>query len=278
MSAEHADCTVLVASCDRYADVIGPFGRLFARFWPDCPFEVVLVTETDIGPVAGVSRVVACGAGGTWAGRLVRALDTVTTPYVLMLCDDYYLEAPVDTARLLARLDQARRLNAANLRLVPNPRRFRPRPAADGLPLGEYPKNTAYCISTLAGFWARDFLRRLAARTASIWEFERYGSFACADEPRPLLVTPAREFPFVDAVHKGYWEPFGCAVCARNGIALDFSVRGRPPLKVRLTEAFKAFVFAVFPATWIVRVQNLLGVGAREKPQAKGNTGDRQAR
>ncbi len=278
MAAANADCTVLVASCDRYADVIGPFGRLFARFWPDCPFEVVLVTESDPGPVAGVSRVLACGTGGTWASRLVQALDTVTTPYVLMLCDDYYLEAPVDTARLLARLDQARRLNAANLRLIPNPRDFRPW-AAEGLPLGEYPKNTAYCISTLAGFWARDFLRRLAAQADSIWEFERHGSFSCADERRPLLVTPTREFPFVDAVHKGYWEPFGCAVCARNGITLDFAARGRPPLKVRLSETFKAWVFALFPATWIVRVQNLLDIGAKEsKDKRRDGTGERTAR
>ena len=272
MPGASTDCTVLVASCDRYADVVEPFGRLFARYWPDCPFEVVLVTETDPGPLPGVSRTLACGPGGNWAGRLVRALDTISTPYVLMLCDDYLLAQPVDTARMLARLAQARRLDAANLRLVPNPRRFRPWPAAAGdedLPLGEYPKNTAYCISTLAGFWARDFLRRLAAQADSIWEFERYGSFACADEPRPLLVTPTQEFPFVDAVHKGYWEPFGLAVCSRNGIEPDTTVRGLPPWRVRVTEGFKALVFALFPATWIVRVQNLIGAGAKEKPASK---------
>ena len=40
-------CTVLVASCDKYADLLGPFSALWRKFWPDCPFEVVLVTESE---------------------------------------------------------------------------------------------------------------------------------------------------------------------------------------------------------------------------------------
>ena len=255
-------CTVLVASCDKYADLLGPFSVLWRKFWPDCPFEVVLVTENE--PLSArdscFDRVVACGAGGNWCSRLVQTLDTIATPYVLMLCDDYYLESPVDTQLVLSRLDQARTFDAVNLRLIPNPkpsRAFR-----DGLM--EYRKQTAYCISTLAGIWNREFLRGLADGRSSIWEFERYGSFAVGGESRPLLVTPVREFPFVDAVHKGCWEKFGLAVCRANGIEPDLSVRGLPPFRTRFVEGLKALVFALVPATLIVRVQNALGVGARE--------------
>lgn len=264
------DLTVLVASCDKYADLLAPFSALWRRFWPDCPFETVLVTETPPAGVLCFDRVIACGPGGTWCSRLVRALDALATPYVLMLCDDYFLEAPVDTALILRRLGQAKARDAANLRLIPNPT---PRGAVrDGLM--EYRKNTAYCIATQAGIWNRAFLRGLADGKASIWEFERYGSFEVADEPRPLLVTPAREFPFVDAVHKGHWEPFGVAVCRANGLAPDFTKRTLPPPAVRVKEALKAFVFAVFPVTWIVRVQNALGAGAKERPAPRGRAAD----
>ncbi len=40
------DCTVLVASCDKYADLLRPFDILWRKYWADCPFETVLVTET----------------------------------------------------------------------------------------------------------------------------------------------------------------------------------------------------------------------------------------
>lgn len=258
-----ANCTVLVASCDKYADLLGPFSALWRKFWPDCPFEVVLVTETGPADAGGLcfDRVVACGAGGSWCSRLVQALDAIATPYVLMLCDDYYLEAPVDTARIKMRIGQARELSAASLRLIPNPKPTLPY-CGD---LMEYRKQTAYCVATQAGIWNREFLRNLAEGKTSIWEFERYGSFSVADEARPLLVTPAREFPFVDAVHKGCWEKFGVAVCRANGIEPDFSARGLSPFGKRLVEGLKALVFALFPATLIVRVQNALGVGAKER-------------
>ena len=255
------DCAVIVASCDAYGDVLEHFAALKLKFWPDCPFETLLVTETAPAPSSAFDRVVACGGGTNWAQRLVMALETVSAPYVLMLCDDYLLEAPVDTPLVLRRLDKARELDAANLRLIPNPRRGMPRD--DGLM--EYPKNTAYCISTLAGIWNREFLQGLARGAASIWEFERYGSFAVGGERRALLATRTREFPFVDAVHKGHWEKAGVKVCRENGLEVNLAKRGMPPLSVRIVEAFKALVFAVVPNTLIVRVQNALGAGARER-------------
>ena len=38
------DLSVIVTSCDAYHDVETPFIMLFRKHWPDCPFELVLVT------------------------------------------------------------------------------------------------------------------------------------------------------------------------------------------------------------------------------------------
>ena len=115
----HPDCTVLVTSCDGYHDVENPFITLWRKFWPDCPFETVLLSETV--PCAGFDRVILTGKGKCWCEMLAEALDQIRTPYVILLMNDYYLEAPVDTANILRRLDQAKAYGAANLRLMPNP-------------------------------------------------------------------------------------------------------------------------------------------------------------
>ena len=258
------ECTILVASCDKYADLLDPFIRLFRKHWPDCPFGLVLVTETD-PRIEGFDRVIACGPGLNWAERERRALREIATPYVMMLCDDYYLSEPVDTELVLRRFGQMRRFNAANLRLIPNPKptRANSKPFAEGLV--EYRKDTAYCVATQAGFWEIGFLRKLAEGKTSIWDFERYGSFEVGGEARPLLVTPTKEFPFLDAVHKGCWETWGVRCLADNGIAYDFTKRGLPPLKTRLVEGLKALVFATVPNNWIVRVQNAFDLGAKER-------------
>ena len=263
---EMQDCTVLVCSCDKYADILPAFVALWRRFWPDCPFETVLVTETDPG-LGGFDRTIACGAGGTWCSRLVKALDEISTSCVLMLCDDYFLSQKVDTAQILHRLAQMREFGAGNLRLIPNPSpsdsNSEPFAADDGL--FRYRPKSAYCIATQAGLWDRAFLRGLADGRASIWEFERYGSFDDLVGEMPVLGTAKKEFPFVDAVHKGHWERFGVDVCRENGVDISSSARTLPPLRVRLVEGAKGLVFRIFPWNWIVRAQNAIGAGAKER-------------
>ena len=260
--------TVLVTSCDAYRDVETPFLELFRKYWSDCPFEVVLVSETErkaVGDSLFFDRVIASGFGRNWCQMLVETLEKIDTPYVLMLMNDYFLDAPVDTEAIKRRLAQAIEYDAANLRLNPNPpgrSRWR------DTDLLEYPKNTAYCVTCQTGIWNCKYLLDLAKKNKSAWEFERYGSFMVGDEKRPLLVTPEKEFPFVDAVHKGCWEKFGVEVCKNNGIELDFSVRGLPPLKVRIREWLKGLVFAIFPWTLIVRIQNLFGIGMKERAKS----------
>ena len=243
----NADCTVLVTSCDAYRDVEGPFLALFRRYWPDCPFELVVSGET--GAEKGFDRAVLSGRGKTWSQMLVEALDAVATPYVLMLMNDYFLSSPVDTPRLLGLLDEAKSRDALNYRLCPDP----PRAV----------KNTAYAVSCKAGFWNRLFLRELAAKTRSAWEFERYGSYMFDEsDPRPLLVTERLEFPFLDVVHKGYWEPFGLELLEREGISPDLSARGAAPAAVRIKEAVKNAVFRLSPEL-VTRVQNVFNLGKK---------------
>lgn len=259
------DLVVLVVSCDAYRDVEMPFLRLFRRYWSDCPFELVLVAETGregMPDAPSFDRVVATGFGKNWCQMLVEVLEKIDAPYVLMLMNDYFLNASVDTGAIKRRLAQAVEFNAVNLRLNPNPPG---RIKWHDTDLLEYPKNIAYCVTCQTGIWNRKYLLNLAKRNKSAWEFERYGSFMVGDEKRPLLVTPTKEFPFVDAVHKGCWEKFGVEVCQCNGIELDFSVRGLPPLKVRMREWLKGLVFAIFPWTLIVRIQNLFDIGMKER-------------
>ena len=241
------DCTILVTSCDAYRDVEAPFLKLFRKYWPDCPFELVVNGETSAEE--GFDRAVLCGRGKTWSQMLAEALDQVATPYVILLMNDYYLDSKVDTDLILRRLAEAKEKDALNYRLCPDP----PRAV----------KNTAYSISCKTGIWNRTFLRDLAARTKSAWEFERYGSFMFDEsDPRPILVTERLEFPFLDVVHKGYWEPWGVDLLKREGIDYDFSRRGVPPLGVRVKEKLKNVIFRLNPEL-VTRVQNVFNAGKK---------------
>lgn len=264
--SKNQDCTVLVCSCDKYEDVLKPFSILWRKYWTDCPFSMALVTESMPADSMVFDRVFSNPVGETWCKMLVKALKEIETQYVMLLMDDYYLTEKVDTAQVLKRLDDAKRLGSNSLRLIPNPT---PKKAGAVKLLNEdnlyqYKPKTAYCVACQAGFWRRDYLMRLAEKQQSAWEFERYGSFDPITVEKPILVTGTKEFPFVDAVHKGYWERFGLAVCRENGIDTASMKRTLPPFKVRLVEGLKALVFAIVPTTLLVRFQNRFSLGAKE--------------
>jgi hypothetical protein len=92
---------------------LGAFFKLFNLYWPDCPFPIVLNTETkdyqyqmlDI-TCSKVSAGDATRIG--WSECLLRALDKIQTPYILYLQEDYFLESPVMEDRILELLKELR--------------------------------------------------------------------------------------------------------------------------------------------------------------------------
>ncbi|MBR1870811.1 MAG: hypothetical protein IJ802_03195 [Kiritimatiellae bacterium] len=254
-----ANCTIVVCSCDKYADLHGAFAHFMHLNWPDRPFPIVLVTESVCGG-GEWDAVIRTGGGKPWCTMLAEALETISTPAVMLMMDDYLISRKVETAQILRRLEQFERLGLLNLRLSPNPKPSGG--AVDGL--CEYKKNTAYCVSCQTGFWDREWLRSLASKFASAWEFERMGSFSfTADETRPIVCTEGVEFHYVDSVHKGYWEKAGVRLCAANGYEIDFTRRTLPPLKVRFAELVKKIIFHIVPVNLLVRFQNRFGGGAK---------------
>jgi len=247
-------CTIVITSCDRYADTWQPFATLFKHHWPDCTYETVLVTESPAPqPPDAFSRVVAAGKIG-WGDRLAFALESVNTTQTLLLCDDYFLCAPVDVAVFERMLELAEKHNAGNLRLIPNPAHTALFSKDEGL--GVYKPSTAYCIATQAGLWNTRFLQRIAKGYNSIWEFERNGSFR-DDLDMPLLGTVEKVFPFTDAVHKGRWEEAALRLCREHQISLDLRYRRRYSIWDRVRVSIQSFIFDLNP-NMVVRIQNAL--------------------
>ena len=239
-----------------------PFSECWRKFWPDCPFEAVCVTETLPGDSSErfcFDRLIRTYVGSSWSARVLEALRQIETPYVLLLCNDYFLCGTVRTGRLLLRLDQAIRYKALNLRLLEMPETdLWYATVDDGLPLKEYRKNSAYCISTQTGFWDVAVLSRLVSRTGSGWEFERKGSYLVGDERGPILCTPEREFPFLDAVHKGYWERRSVELCGQVGVFVDFAKRGFVPRRMIWKEWVRAKIIRCLPRKLLQKIRNSL--------------------
>ena len=228
---------IVVNSCDSYADLWPPFFALLKKYWPGVgKYPLVLNTETktfswpglDVRPPAGRPA----PDGERWSARLKRCLKGIDTEFVLLLLEDFFLEEPVDEARLLRCVEwmtQDKRIR--NFSFVPSPWREEGGGIYPGFVLR--PRKALYRVNLQAGLWRRQSLLSLLRAHESPWDFENYGTFRqsyrkgdyyIAQKNQPQVFT--YNWQQGGAIHRGKWTPGVEALLEKNGIKIDFSRRG----------------------------------------------------
>jgi hypothetical protein len=234
------DLTIFVNTSDNFEDCWIPFFTLFQRFWPDCPYPIVLNTETKDFQFPGLDircSKVATGESRrlTWSECLARCLDGIATPYIFYLQEDYFLEGPVRGDLIEQFVAELRAGRADVIRILECGGAGPWRPTANPL-LWEVDQHAEYRISLQAGLWRKTTLRQQIRQHESPWQLEVFGSARARRKPekvycvnRDLFSQPETEvFPYKPTgIVAGFWdreivEPlFG-----REGIQMDFSGRG----------------------------------------------------
>ena len=92
--------SLLVMSCDRYSDLWNPMSDCLKRFWPDCPYETLLSTESASPAPETVFHRTVHSARSAWSGRLLETLDAIQTPYTMLLLDDLWPCQTISTAAI----------------------------------------------------------------------------------------------------------------------------------------------------------------------------------
>lgn len=239
-SPASADLTILVNTSDGFEDCWAPFFQLFARYWPDCPYPILLNTETKAPRFEGLrvhAAQVALGAGRrlTWSECLARCLDAIQTPHVLYLQEDFFLEAPVQQAMVETFLEEMRAGRADVIRLMECGGAGPWHPTDNPL-LWRVDQRAEYRIALQAALWRTSTLRGHLRMHESPWQMEVFGS-ARARRLRDRVLCVNRErfhgegrevFPYrPTGVVKGQWErDIVEPLFARHGIPMDFSARG----------------------------------------------------
>src|SRR6476646_3876365 len=92
-------CSILIPSCDTYSDLWEPFLTLFHKYWPDCPYPIFLGSNAEDYNDSRV-RMIHAGHGNNWSNRVREQLERISSPYVLMMLEDFFLRCPVQTDRV----------------------------------------------------------------------------------------------------------------------------------------------------------------------------------
>ena len=237
--------TLVICTCDAYADAWGPLFTLFRKYWPSLNVPIVLNTETKAYQHEGLNIICPQLYKGhpnpqtvPWSKRLRETLNrVVSTDLVMLFLDDFYLRSPVNTERLnicLRLMEQD--VKIANLQLFTCPPPYRS--------LKEYPwivkrsKKAPYLFSLQAGLWRTERLLHFLRDHESPWYFERWGSLRgrrYPDDFYALATTNGKQeifdyCPSGQGVSKGLWRPKTPELFAQEGINIDLSIRGVMPV------------------------------------------------
>lgn len=167
--------TILVNSCDKYEDAWDPFFKLLKVQWPDCPYDMVLSTETksykcdcfDVRTVNSPTEL-------SWSARLKNVLNQIDTEYVLFFLEDFFLLKKVRTdifERALSLIESNPEIGLITF----NKRRWG----------SSFPEETDYekCFvelkkkvknrtNVLVSLWRKEYFLKLIYEDENPWEYE----------------------------------------------------------------------------------------------------------
>ncbi|WGS86790.1 hypothetical protein [Methylomonas sp. UP202] len=234
------ELTVLVNTSDSFEDCWEPFFTLFKRYWPNCPFPIVLNTELKGFELDGLNISCSKVAEGetrrlTWSECLARCLDKIDTPYILYFQEDYFLEEPVKEEYIHEFLNEMREGRADVIRLMELGGSGPWQPTENKL-LWRVAKSSRYLLGLQAGLWRKSTMQSHIRLHENPWQFEIFGSFRARRKNdiilcvnRDLFTQPgAAVLPYrATGVVAGKWQKHIVEpLFAAHGLTVDFAKRG----------------------------------------------------
>jgi len=229
-----SDVTVIVGTLDLYSVVWQGLCHGLKKYWPDCPWPVVFITNKMDAPCGKAVKV--GGDHTRWGQRMKRGLRQIKSPAILWLTSDNWITAPLDTKTLMGFAEHVLSKKADHIRLYPGwdhdtakgPFRRDPR-------LMIFAKKAPYRCSLKPSLWRRKVLIRLLKDGEQAWDFEREASRRSRElGDRFLAVKNWGYFPMVtrgdpsgdwvkSPVVRGRWTKAAKRYAQLEGLNIDFS-------------------------------------------------------
>lgn len=232
------DLTIVVSSCDNYADIWFPYFEIFKHQWPDCPYNIVLNTESKLFTHTGLK--IKCfqfykeGENVPWSDRLIRHLKNIDNEYILFTLDDSFLLSPVKTEefnKAVEYMEKNRRISSLCFMIRHEKDTKKKRLG----PFARTPVNSYFRINCYTALWRRCQLLKVLKEGEDPWEFELKGTERALWDFTEYYGYIKEAIPILDVsfhLRRGYGLFLGKWVWAtpelfqRFGIDMDFSIRG----------------------------------------------------
>lgn len=235
--------TILVNSCDFYRDAWYPFFKLFKIQWPDCPYKFVLNTESENIRTEFTDITMFKSGNIPWSDRVLNALETIETEFVLFFLEDFFLITPVKKdifSSALSLISENKEIGVICFNPDIDSTVWKTK-GTYGKYFTELKKTSVARINAVAALWRKDFLIKMLKSGESPWEFETNGTKRGVSYKEKVLCLVDPEYaPFDFHYYIGYgygisnksWLPKNKELFDKYGIEVNFENLGwytQPP-------------------------------------------------
>lgn len=247
--------TIVVGSCDAYADIAELYVKFLRKYWPDCKYPILVVLEQKKINLPGV-RVINSNEGEEWVSRIIRALNEVKSKYVLLTVEDLFLCRPVNDGWIREILNIMDKENLLYYefpvkihRKKRNEKKFK-----NYNHIYSIAKNKPYGINMGTAIWEKnELIRILNDGIETAWDIENYfleKSYANKDSHdcyEYYVCDDGSAIKLAHMIKKGRWIPEGKKEIAHSQVKIDYSKRGFVPLNSRIRSVIVGVGNAVVP-------------------------------
>ncbi len=216
--------TIVVGSVDKYSQAWPAFKHGFKKYWPDCPWEVVAITNFKDFPVG---RTIKIGEDKSWADSVRKGMEQIDSDVILWMMEDYWLTGPVNTEYMLKYAKLLLEDKIDHIRLLPpapgldvgapiTPDLECKHPYCAGSDLWVFQDDAEYRASLACSLWRKDVFLKFLKEGTTPWEFEHNAGIMSRGNDRHLccinpkvISWPWRTNPYPNGkespIRKGQW-------------------------------------------------------------------------
>ena len=231
--------TIFVSSNDEYHDCWQPFFSLLKKNWKNCNVPIILNTGKVDFYFEDLN--IYCPKAEKkfnrklkWGFRFIESLKYVTTKYVLILLDDYFIQEQVNSQNIFELLEIMELENIACLQLVERKDILTHKTKYSEL--NELDQYAQYRFSFQISIWETAKLFKYLRYHENPWEHEHWGTrrswilkdkFYCINNEYILKKGKPISSPPAGVIKKGKWDMNAVLhVQQTNEILIDTSNRG----------------------------------------------------
>lgn len=247
---KYRDYAILVLSCDKYADLWNSFFLQFDKFWPNCPFEIYLGSNSKAKSRKNVTALNS-NTNIDWSTDLLSILNQIKQQYIFIWLEDLFLIDKVNEKEFIEVFKFMKVSNANHIHIEPAIK-----PDLVIGKFGEYNRKAPYRVSAI-GFWNVQTLKELLVMGENAWNFEIMGSYRSSYKDGYYTVMN-RIFKYLHVVSKGHIINDAYQYCIENKIPLDLSKRSVHQGQKKLIYNIQTVVFHIMlRIPWKLRVNML---------------------